>query len=252
MKPLRKIIAPLTYTVLLALTAFFMACSSSRKENAPNPGSNDILDLLTGFGESISKRDFKQAVGYLTPSERSMILDANGEVPPGKQDALASLRLARLIRMPSVHVEGGYLAGIYEILPLDASGQAVANEAPPMENEFSGDDAAGAYGQVANPEGNGTEAVAMTEPDLEAQEAAKDKEELNQAVNQFFKAVSQKNWNAALAMVNENERKILVDDKGKLKEDSKSRLQHLDTDGKEALTLQDGKLTGITLLLPAE
>jgi hypothetical protein len=74
--------------------------------------------------------------------------------------------------------------------------------------------------------------------------------QLKSAINKFFTAVNRRNWSGAVAMMNENERRLLVDDKGRLKESAKHRLAQIDQKNREALTLQDGKLTGVTLLLP--
>ena len=75
--------------------------------------------------------------------------------------------------------------------------------------------------------------------------------QLKAAVSKFFSTVNRKNWSGALALMNEGERKLLLDDRGKLKESSKHRLAQIDQKNREALTLQDGKLTGVTLLLPS-
>jgi hypothetical protein len=241
----------------LLLSMLLLACASKPKDTGTPSGSNDILDLLTGFGESISKRDYVKAVGYMTPSERSLMLDGSGQVPEDKQKALAALRLSRLIRMPGVHVENGYLAGIYEILPSDQASQANVSTS---ENQVTSEEAPAADAsqetEVANtqPAEGDEQAEVATSPSQQGNTlgTAQSSPELTQAVNKFFKAVTQKNWNAALAMMNDDERKILTDDRGKIKEASKARLQHIDSEGKDALTLQDGKLTGVTLLLPAD
>jgi hypothetical protein len=249
-KPFRLIVTSLTAAAFCLLTA----CSSSRKDPNVPQGSTDILDLLTGFGESVSKRDYNKAVGYLVPEERAQLTDSRGQVPEDKQKALSSLRLARLIRMPGVRVENGYLAGIYNILPLN-EGVRPASE--------SGDDPVLGDGS-SQPESQeveqGTEETASEESaassddmyGMPATSKPAENPELTEAVNKFFKAVSQKNWQVALSMMNDNEKKILTDDKGRLKETSKARLKNIDASGKEALTLQEGKLTGVTLLLPAE
>lgn len=241
---MKSLVRKLAAVTAVSLATLFLACSSTHKDNSPPPGSNDILDLLTGFGESVSKRDFVKAVGYLTPSERALMLNANGQVPEDKQKALAALHLSRLIRMPGVHVENGYLAGIYDILPNDREAPAGSAEESATAESTDGSAASEAPAEeMAAEEG---------QRPPEGFGAPKDDPELKQAVNKFFKAISQKNWNAALAMMNEDERKVLLDDRGKLKENAKSRLQNMDSNGKEALTLQDGKLTGVTLLLPAD
>jgi hypothetical protein len=52
--------------------------------------------------------------------------------------------------------------------------------------------------------------------------------------------------------MNENEKKALLDDKGRLKDSAKERLSRIDAANRNALVLQEGKLTGVTLLLPME
>jgi hypothetical protein len=64
--------------------------------------------------------------------------------------------------------------------------------------------------------------------------------------------VNKRNWTSALAMMSEGEKRLLLDDKGRLKESSKQRLTQIDQKNREALILQDGKLMGVTLLLPSE
>lgn len=232
-----------------------MACaSSSHKEASQAPRSDDLLELLTGFGESLSKRNFTKAVDYLVPEEKAMLLEG-GSVPPEKQKMLMALPLQKLIRHPSIHVENGHIAGIYAMLPNLKQGEATANMAAaeggasadssapkadaapqgPMAAEASaapeaGDDALAPVGGAAN----------TNDPQLKA------------AISKFFSAVNRRNWSGALAMMNDNERKLLLDDKGRLKESSKHRLAQIDQKNREALTLQDGKLTGVTLLLPSD
>jgi hypothetical protein len=248
-KPFRIIVTSLTAATFCLL----MACSSSRKESNVPQGSNDILDLLTGFGESVSKRDYNKAVGYLVPEERAQLTDSRGQVPEDKQKALSSLRLARLIRMPGVRVENGYLAGIYNVLPLNEGERPVSSETG--EDPLLSEGSPAAESEEVATEQASEENSGEGSEDMYGAKAAEnpaENPELTEAVNKFFKAVSQKNWQVALSMMNDNEKKILTDDKGRLKETSKNRLKNIDSAGKEALTLQDGKLTGVTLLLPAE
>ncbi len=116
-----KLRATLITTVLL-----LWGCASNKDKNDAAAlqvkGSNDILDLLTGFGESVSRRNFERAVQYLVPEDRAKILDAQGHVPEDKQRAMTALSLQRLIRTPGVRVEGGYLAGIYDIIAREEAG----------------------------------------------------------------------------------------------------------------------------------
>jgi hypothetical protein len=119
-----------TAGLFLSLAIFLVTgCASTQKEEAavegeeaqvaeaPVKGSSDILELLTGFGESVSRRNFDRAVAYLVPEERAKILDANGKVPENRQKDLMALPLQRLIRTPTVKVENNFLSGIYDQLP---------------------------------------------------------------------------------------------------------------------------------------
>jgi hypothetical protein len=235
---------------LAAALGILVACASSNKnEAAQAPRSDDLLELLTGFGESLSKRNFTKAVDYMVPEEKALMLEG-GSVPPEKQKLLMALPLQRLIRSPSVRVENGHIAGIYGMLPNLRQGEAMSNMAA---NDSSGSSASpsgdiGAQGPMAaggpaEPAGEDADETAM------ASSGAADPQ-LKSAVSKFFAAVNRKNWSSAVSMINENERKLLLDDKGRLKESAKHRLAQIDQKNREALTLQDGKLTGVTLLLP--
>lgn len=238
---------------LAAALGMLMACATSNKEVAQAPRSDDLLELLTGFGESLSKRNFTKAVDYMVPEEKALMMEG-GSVPPEKQKMLLALPLQRLIRHPSVRVENGHIAGIYGLLPNLKQGEATANMA---SAEGAPDPGANPEAAAAAPQGPMAGETAAVEASPEQEESASagpgaNDPQLKSAVNKFFSAVNRKNWNGALAMMNENERKLLVDDKGRLKESSKHRLAQIDQKNREALTLQDGKLTGVTLLLPTD
>jgi hypothetical protein len=239
---------------LAAAMGLLVACATSNKEVSQAPRSDDLLELLTGFGESLSKRNFTKAVDYMVPEEKALMLEG-GVVPPEKQKMLMALPLQRLIRSPAVRVENGHIAGIYGLLPNLKQGEATANMA---SNESSGVPDSSSPSAAAAPQGPMASEAAVApsqEDDMAASMAASagnpNDPQLKSAVNKFFSAVNRKNWSGALAMINENERKLLLDDKGRLKESSKHRLAQIDQKNREALTLQDGKLTGVTLLLPS-
>ena len=228
-----------------------VACATSNKEaTSQAPRSDDLLELLTGFGESLSKRNFTKAVDYMVPEEKALMLEG-GSVPAEKQKMLLALPLQRLIRNPSIRVENGHIAGIYGVLPNLKQGEAAANMASSAETTDTANS-----GTAAAPKGPmAAEASSEVSPDdidaASATAANPNDPQLKAAVNKFFVAVNKKNWSNALALMNENERKLLLDDKGRLKESAKHRLAQIDQKNRDALTLQDGKLTGVTLLLPS-
>lgn len=230
---------------LVATVALLMACASSKKETAQAPESNDLLELLTGFGESLSKRNFTKAVDFMVPQEKALMMEGSS-VPPEKQKMLMALPLQKLIRHPAVRVENGKIAGIYTLLPNLNQAQAGA----PAVEETPAEDAALA---AETPAAESSD-LPMSEEAEEAQAAgiSGNDPRLKETVNRFFTAVNRRNWQSALALMNDSERKLLLDEKGRLKESSKQRLTQIDQKNREALVLQDGKLTGVTLLLPSD
>lgn len=238
---------------LVAVMGLLMACATTNKDVAKAPASDDLLELLTGFGESISKRNYAKAVDYMVPEEKAMMME-NGSVPPEKQKMLLALPLQKLIRHPGIRVENGKIAGIYAVLPNLRQGDAAPVAS--AETEGAATDAAPLAGEA--PAGEAKGPMAANAPDAPnyddmapATVANANDPRLKETVNKFFTAVNKRNWTTALAMMNEDEKRLLLDDKGKLKESSKQRLSQMDQKNREALVMQDGKLTGVTLLLPS-
>jgi hypothetical protein len=238
---------------LVAVMGLLMACSSTNKDVAKAPASDDLLELLTGFGESISKRNFAKAVDYMVPEEKAMMME-NGTVPADKQKMLLALPLQKLIRHPAVRVENGHIAGIYSVLPNLRQGDAV----PVATAEADGAPSDASPIAEESPTGEAKGPMAAAAPDAPSYDDMSASATVNpndprlkETVNKFFSAVNKRNWSTALAMMNEDEKKLLLDDKGRLKESSKQRLSQMDQKNREALVMQDGKLTGVTLLLPS-
>lgn len=231
---------------LVAIVTLLMACaSSSRKETGQAPESDDLLELLTGFGESLSRRNFTKAVDYMVPEEKALMMEGS-TVPADKQRMLVALPLQKLIRHPAVRVENGKIAGIYTLLPNLNQAPAVSldtEEAPVDDPSLAASELPASDLPAAEDGEEETEASDGT--------AVSDKH-LKETVNKFFSAVNRRNWTGALALMNEGERKLLLDDRGRLKESAKQRLSQINQKDRDALILQDGKLTGVTLLLPSD
>ncbi len=229
---------------LIAVISIAIGCSSTSQIHPKIPKTDDLLELLTGFGESLSKKNFTLAAEYLTPEDRNLLMDSEGNVPEDKQKLLLALPLQKLIRHPSVHVENGHIAGIYALLPNTKSTGTSDAAAAPTED----------YSGISEAAVTPTPEVAAETSEETPQEGNNigSNAELQAATKKFFSALQKKSWTSALALLNEDERKFLTDDKGRIKESSKQRLSQLDPKKSEGLTLQDGKITGITLLLPAD
>jgi hypothetical protein len=235
---------------LVAMVGMLMACAASKKETAQAPSSDDLLELLTGFGESLSKRNFTKAVDYMVPEEKALMMEGSS-VPPEKQKMLMALPLQRLIRHPAIRVQNGKIAGIYTVLP--NLNQAQAGSMPAEDTETPAADVSESPATEA-PAGSDYADMSSSEDGEEPQAtvATGNDPQLKATVNKFFTAVNRRNWQGALALMNDSERKLLLDDKGRLKESAKKRLTQIDQTNREALVLQDGKLTGVTLLLPSD
>lgn len=235
---------PLDLFFVLLLLACFGCASNQRAQEAPR--SQDLLELLTGFGESLSKRNFALAADYLVPEDKAMLVDERGRVPEDKQRAMQALPLQRLLNHPRVRVEEGRIAGIYALLPNLSQGKAVALGA-------EGDSAASPEYQALFGERGSASAEGGMPAEMPAGEAPFSSDPTaydRQLAEEFFAAVTRRKWAEALGYVHETERQRLVDEKGRVTEKTKRRLARLQQDDLRALLLVDGKLTGVTLVLP--
>lgn len=244
---------------LAVVVGLLMGCasSSSKRDAVQAPRSDDLLELLTGFGESLSKRNFARAVDYMVPEEKALMLEG-GSVPVEKQKMLLALPLQKLIRHPAVRVQNGHIAGIYSVLPNLRQGEAnpiaMTDESATPVAGMEGDPMAAAESKGPMANGATSESTEANEDMSTAQGWTPDVNDpqLKSTVNKFFSAVNKRNWTSALAMMSEGEKRMLLDEKGRLKESSKQRLSQIDQKNRDALILQDGKLSGVTLLLPSE
>jgi hypothetical protein len=229
-----------------------MGCAStSKNESDKAPASDDLLELLTGFGESISKRNYLKAVDFMVPEEKAMMIEG-GVVPEQKQKMLSALPLQKLIRHPGIRVENGHISGIYAVLPNLRQGEVVettpSDEATEETLGMGEENMSETINPMALPNPDAT--VSEEESEIASGPDSNDPR-LKETINKFFSAVNKKNWAIALALMNDEEKKFLLDDKGRLKESAKKRLSEMDQQNREALLLLDGKLSGVTLLLPA-
>ena len=66
----------------------------------------------------------------------------------------------------------------------------------------------------------------------------------------FFKFVRSRQWPHALGLVSRGERQVFLKSNGEMKAEARQRLSAIDTSSWQALTLMEGKLTGVVLLIP--
>lgn len=185
-------------------------------------GNPDRLEILTNYTLSLSKRDFEGAVAKLAPPDRDRLLGADGKVRPEFQDRLRAMRLTTLVANPMVTLEQGRIRGIYDLLPVIEQG-----EPAPVVVDLPLDEPA---------------RVLDEEPG---------REDLRAATAAFFRSVREREYKKAVGMLAPEERRVFLREDGRVKEAARRRLAAIDTSAWDALTLEEGKLTGVVLIIPS-
>jgi hypothetical protein len=210
------------------LCASGMGCSQGWGTLSKN-AEDRRLEVLTSFTLDLSKRDFKAAAGMLSASDRSRMLDEDGQIRPEFRERLLALRLTTLLSNPMIKLERGRVNGIYRILPVLAT-------APPPDTAI-------------NP-GQPTEVESMAA--VKEREKADRRAMLRQATRKLFASIRSRHWNEAIDMVQDGERKVFVDGEGRFRKGARKRLAGIDTASWDALVLRDGKLNGLVLIVPKD
>lgn len=216
----------------LVAASVFVGCASTAGKGTGGSGQ-DRLDVLTSYTLALSKRDYAEAARYLSPADRSRLAGADGTILPEFRERVGAIRLSTLMNNPLIEVTDGLITGIPDVLPVIAVGET--------------DSAAALAADV--PEAPETPAVDPSQTDSAV--AARARKELKSTATAFFSAVTRRDWNRALGYLDAHERQDFVDARGKIKETARQRLSEADTSGWQALTLKDGKLTGVVLIIPS-
>jgi hypothetical protein len=219
------------------LVVLGLAGCSSTAFRGHTRGGEDRLEVLTSFSLALSKHNFRDAAGYLPPADRAKLADPETGILPEYRDRIRAIRRTTLLNNPLIEVRHGLIYGIPDVLPVIALGQADTLDLGLGDTAALGD---GPGSGLAASEDSG------------GREAAKEKAELKRASEEFFRAVAKGRWETALGYLHAGERGEFVDAKGKVKEEARRRLAGADTSEWEALTLRDGKLTGIVLIIPGK
>jgi hypothetical protein len=181
----------------------------------------ELLDVLARFSTAVDKREYHRAIAMLVPEDQVRMLDKGGKVPEAikvKLDALDPKSLAADRRVDLVR---GRLKGIYDCLPcLDQGEPAVVEKTVPKPLEPPAD---------ASPEGLEKARKAM----------AKD----------FYQKIQTGRWQKASGLVHPDEWKVFLDADGNLSDLNERRLQAIEECDLDALTLEDGLLTGLVVLV---
>jgi hypothetical protein len=205
----------------LAFALLASACSQGGRGNPPSPEINR-LDVLTSFTIAVSKRDFNKAMQFLAPEERLHFGADAGNVPESLQERLRALRLATLNNDPRITLSSeGKIQGVYAILPVIDGGPVVDLDALPKP-------------------------VALVPEPREPTE----EDRVREAAQKLFQSIRDQDWDNALNRLAPDERRVFLDDKGKIDPESRQRLSAIDTTSWKALSLKNEKLTGVVLIIP--
>ncbi|HLP40099.1 MAG TPA: hypothetical protein VK465_01215, partial [Fibrobacteria bacterium] len=89
-----------------------------------------LINALTLFVEAVQADRFEKAFGYLTPAERSRMLDSGSEASADIRRRLKALRLSTLAQKTTVRLQDGLLEGIHDQLPDLGPAPSTVREAP--------------------------------------------------------------------------------------------------------------------------
>jgi hypothetical protein len=158
------------------------------------------------------------------------LTDERGGVLPQFKERLCAMRLTTLVNNPMIRIEHGKILGIYDLLPVLDQAPPLAADADPMQITVAGIDAG---------------------PSVEKHRYNQAQDELRKASEAFFRSVQAGKWKKAINLLDEREKNGFLRSDGQLKEGTRRRLAAVDTSSWEALALENGKLSGIVLIIPA-
>jgi hypothetical protein len=181
----------------------------------------ELLDVLTRFSTAVQARDYNRAVAMLAPEDQARMMTPSGTVLMEVKAKLDAIDFKALATDRRIDLVRGRLKGVYECLPCLDQGpaQAVEKESPKPA----------APPEPASPEG------------LEKARQAMAKE--------FFRKIESGRWQEASGLVHPDEWKVFLDEDHNLTDLNERRLQAIEECDLDALTLKDGLLTGLVVLL---
>ena len=165
-------------------------------------------------------------VGHGDQSRKTPLLRPEG-ILPEYRDRVRAIRRTTLLNNPLIEVKHGLIYGISDVLPVLALGEADT------------------LGLHVRPD-----SLVAVVPDSGKIAESRNQKELKRTSEAFFRAVSRRDWKKAMDYLDVQDRGDFLDAKGKVKEEARERLAEVDTSEWDALTLKDGKLTGVVLIIP--
>jgi hypothetical protein len=214
--------------LVLPLLALAFAGCAHNAENAARPASGnavegrscqepeEMLDVLARFTTLAQARKYHEAIALLDPADQKRMLDAGGSVPEGIKHKLDALNFKSLPRDRRVDLVRGRLTGIFDCLPCLDQGPS--------------------------------DTVTRVEPPKPAGPEAAEKKRAALAL-EFYRRIQEGRFDAAGDMADPGEWKVFYNEKGEMTDLTERRLQAMQECDLEALTLREGKLVGVVVLL---
>jgi hypothetical protein len=216
--------------LVLPFLAFALAGCAHNAKNAGRPGPangnavegrscqepEEMLDVLARFTTLVQARKYHEAIALLDPADQKRMLDARGLVPTEIMHKLDALDFKALPRDRRVDLVRGRLTGIFDCLPCLDQGPS--------------------------------DTVTRVEPPKPSGPEAAEKKRAALAL-EFFRRIQEGRFDAAGDMVDPGEWKVFYTEKGEMTDLTERRLQAMQECDLEALTLREGKLVGVVVLL---
>lgn len=182
----------------------------------------ELLDVLTRFSTAVQAKDYVKAVAMLAPEDQAKMTTPSGTVLMEVKAKLDAIDFKALATDRRIDLVRGRLKGVFECLPCLDQGpaQVVEKERPKPP--------------AAPPEPASAEGLEKAR-----QAMAKD----------FFRKIETGRWQEASGLVHPDEWAVFLDEQHNLTDLNERRLQAIEECDLDALTLKDGLLTGLVVLL---
>ncbi len=218
-----------TTGLALAAAIAFTACA----HRAPEPSGlkevagrscqepEELLDVLSRFATTVQNGEYHRAVAMLVPEDQARMVGKDGRIPEDIKTKLDALDFKALSTDRRIDLVRGRLKGVFDCLPCLDQGEPVT-----VEKEA---DAPKSPPEEGSPEGQEKARKAMAAD--------------------FYRKIQTGRWQAASGLVHPTEWDVFLDEDKNLTDLNERRLQAIEECDLDALTLEDGLLTGIVVLL---
>ncbi|MEO7776402.1 MAG: hypothetical protein ABIY63_02650 [Fibrobacteria bacterium] len=181
----------------------------------------ELLEVLTRFSTDVQKHDYHHAIARLVPEDQKLMIGRDGKVPDSIKTKMDALDFKALTTDRRIDLVDGRLKGVFACLPCLDQGPLAEDVPEPMAASDSSEPASKAGLERAR------------------KSMAKD----------FYREIQMGRWQSASGLVHPDEWKVFEDEHGMLTDLNERRLQAIEECDLDALTLKDGLLTGVVVLL---